>query len=240
VSSKHVAKRSNATFASNSSLVPNLSVDTDGRYTASGGNLNLGYLATVKGRPSKVCGLSGATTARVADCATQNGSTAIWEGAKYGQNGEADWKLVTLYAAGTCSDGNSLSQGTCVANSGTWTAGGSEGASCTGGAGSGCFEVWQDQRTQLIWSDAMTNGTGYGTCSVGTANPPQYLTQGSCTGAGGTWKPGWTNHGYNWFQADGYSSTTSTVAVTGYEGQALGRIVRTQAAPLMSAPQKVA
>lgn len=127
------------------SLIPNPLYDTDGRYSQSGDGSTYpapiekrNYLETVKGgRPEKVCGLSGTIQERIDNCAlnTNNGAKATYEGTKYGQNGEGDWKLVTLYKQGA-----------------------TEGATCSGGAASGCFEVWRDERTKLIWSDLHDNG----------------------------------------------------------------------------------
>lgn len=164
-----------AAFTANSRLVPEPKFDSDGRYSPVSGAYNLfyGYLQTVKGRPTIVCGLDGTTAEQVADCATRNGTKAIWQGALYGQSGEGDWKLVTLYSSTI-----------------------PEGGACIGGATAGCFEVWQDQRTMLVWSDMMSGNDG-----------------------GGYRDFAW---GYNWFQAAGYSSSTSTKAITNYEAQAGG------------------
>lgn len=154
----------NATFTANHSLVPNPKYDTDGQGDDSGiGTTLRNYLVTVKGRPTKVCGLAGSTATRVSDCATQNPTKGIWEGKKYGQLGEGDWKLVTLYKAAAI-----------------------VGDTCNTGAAGGCYEVWRDERTGLIWSDSLNNAT----------------------------------NNYNWFQAAGYSSSATTVAVTGKEGRA--------------------
>lgn len=168
----------NPAFISNTALVPDPLYDTDGRFTfdpdgidgAGDGETLTGipkkrnYLETVKGRPTVVCGLNGSTTARVADCAIYNTSGGVnrahWDGSKFYMGGEGDWKLVTLYKSGAAA-----------------------GSICSGGAAAGCFEVWQDQRTLLVWSDTLTNGGGF-----------------------------------NWFQAAGYSKSSTTVNSTSYEG----------------------
>ena len=125
--------------ASGNSLIPNPYVDTDGRYTDVAGTVaKRNYLETVKGRPTKVCGLSGTNAERIEDCATQNTAIgvnkALYEGSKYGQSGESDWKLVTLYKASAVA-----------------------GDTCAGGFAGGCFEVWRDERTQQVWSDFHNN-----------------------------------------------------------------------------------
>jgi hypothetical protein len=129
----------NATFSDNSSLVPNPVTDTDGRYSSTGIPAKRNYLETVKGgRPDKVCGLTGTIEERIEECASENTTSgvnkALYEGAKYGQSGEGDWKLVTLYVVG-----------------------GSTGDLCAGGSATGCFEVWRDERTKLVWSDIHSN-----------------------------------------------------------------------------------
>lgn len=127
----------NATYTGNHLLVPNPKYDTDGEGDDTGiGTTLRNYLVTVKGRPTKVCGLAGTTATRIADCLTQNGTKSVWEGKKYGQLGEGDWKLVTLYKAAAIS-----------------------GDACAGGMAGGCYEVWRDERTQLIWSDELNNNS---------------------------------------------------------------------------------
>lgn len=154
----------NSTYTSNHLYVPNPKYDTDGMGDDSGiGTSYRNYLVTVKGRPEAVCGLSGTVEARIADCLTQNGTKSKWEGRYYGQSGEGDWKLVTLYKSGA-----------------------SAGAACVGGSASGCYEVWRDERTKLLWSDKLGNN----------------------------------GEAYNWFRAAGYSSSATTVAVTGDEARA--------------------
>lgn len=130
----------NTTYTNNHLLVPNPKYDTDGQDDDAGiGTTLRHYLVTVKGRPDKVCGLSGSLSTRIDDCLTQNGTKSSWEGKKYGIGGEADWKLVTLYKSGAAA-----------------------GAACAGGSAAGCYEVWRDERTQLIWSDYLNNnGDGY-------------------------------------------------------------------------------
>ncbi len=123
--------------------MPNPLVDIDDRFSDTGVPAKRNYLETVKGRPDVVCGLSGSNAARITDCATRNTNAgvnkAIWEGSKYGQGGEGDWKLVTLYKASAA-----------------------EGDPCSGGIASGCYEVWRDERTGLTWSDSHTNnGNNY-------------------------------------------------------------------------------
>ena len=138
-------------------LVPDPKYDTDGWGDDTGiGTAKLNFLETIQGRPTVVCGTSGTIPAKITDCLNKNGAKAIWEGAKYGKQGEGDWKLVTLLNH----------------NAANW-------------------EVWRDERTKLIWSDAT-----------------HHLTVG------------WTSIYYNWFQAAGYSSNTSTIATTLYEGRA--------------------
>ena len=141
-----ISDEASGTFVTKgNSLVPNPLFDSDGRYNADGDGAGAtgvpekrNYLETVKGgRPAKVCGLTGTIDERIANCAlvANNGAKATYEGAKYGQNGEGDWKLVTLYKTAAA-----------------------EGAACAGGKAAGCFEVWRDERTKLIWSDLHDNG----------------------------------------------------------------------------------
>jgi hypothetical protein len=79
------------------------------------------------GTPRKVCGKDDTTVAsKILDCATSNSSAATWNGATRGLSGEGSWTLVTVYSA-------TLPNGT----------------TCD----STCYEVWRDNRTNLLWSD---------------------------------------------------------------------------------------
>ncbi len=105
----------NLTFTDNHSVVPNPFNDSDGRYqmTDYSGNLIAGsiekkhYLETIaKNGPITTranivaCGASGTIETRIADCATLNGLWSFYDGKKYGQDGEGDWKLVSVVGAG--------------------------------------------------------------------------------------------------------------------------------------------
>lgn len=67
--------------------VPNILNDDDG-YNASSPIVKAS-------RPTVDCGETGEISDRIIDCETDNGSTAIWEGAINGIAGEATWRLVT-------------------------------------------------------------------------------------------------------------------------------------------------
>lgn len=76
--------------------VPDMLLDDEGR---DGKNV-----ITMAGmRPGVACG-TGETfsgiTARINDCSTKNGKSALWSGALYGAAGESTWKLVALTASG--------------------------------------------------------------------------------------------------------------------------------------------
>ena len=87
-------------FLDQHQLVPNPLYNTDGTYGLNG-VLNPYHLATiVGGRPSIACGTSGVIEARIADCSNLNGVKAFYDGKKFGQSGEGDWKLVTRTANG--------------------------------------------------------------------------------------------------------------------------------------------
>lgn len=82
-------------------------------------------------RPQVLCGASGALNDRIADCLSKNGSNATWDGRIKGAAGQAIWKLV--FASGQAIPG-----------------------SCSATAYStDCYEVWQDQRTGLLWSSSV-------------------------------------------------------------------------------------
>jgi hypothetical protein len=117
-------------------LVPNPEWDTDGWLDDAHSGLNplRTHLEVVKGRPDIICGVSGSIEDRIQNCASLNSHRAIWEGESYGLAGEGTWKLVTLVSTAAAA---------------------SVGSPCGGGLASGCFEVWRDERTLLIWSDTM-------------------------------------------------------------------------------------
>ena len=87
---------SNATaFQDNHNLIPNPKFDTDGRYSQASGTAQRHYLVSITGRPNADCGSSGTLEERITNCGTLNGNKAFYDGKKYGQSGEGDWKLVT-------------------------------------------------------------------------------------------------------------------------------------------------
>jgi len=81
-------------------LVPNPKYDTDGTFEMSGVTAPYHLETITGGRPSVTCGTSGTLETRIADCSTQNGNRAFYDGKNFGQNGEGDWKLVTRTANG--------------------------------------------------------------------------------------------------------------------------------------------
>ena len=106
----------NATFTGNHSVIPSPLDDSDGRW---GFNLSQADLDTLERKnnvPEKAhyletiakngaivsrgtivaCGASGTIAARIADCSTPNGLWSFYDGKKYGQDGEGDWKLVSV------------------------------------------------------------------------------------------------------------------------------------------------
>jgi len=101
----------NSTFTDNHSVIPNPFNDSDGRYQMADYNGNpiaastekKHYLETIaKNGPITTranivaCGASGTIEARIDDCATPNGLWSFYDGKKYGQDGEGDWKLVSV------------------------------------------------------------------------------------------------------------------------------------------------
>jgi hypothetical protein len=157
-------------------------------------------------------------SARVADCATQNGADATWIGSTDSNGGQGSWKMVTHQGANK--------------------------------------EVWQDQRTMLLWSSLVApstindnwcradgnaqsgdpsnycNSTTYqpeyptaesecaepvganpvpGWCSNGTA----YSSAAGCTGAGGTWTANTDNFGAGTYSAakGGMGANSATLKV---------------------------
>jgi hypothetical protein len=123
---------------SNYREIPNVSIDDDG-YVATGAN----QYGT---RPQVACGGTAILTVanKIADCASKNGSNATWDGSTKGTGGQSVWKLVFSSGqtvAGTCS---SVAMAT------------------------DCYEVWQDQRTGLLWSSLTTrfaaNTSGMSIC----------------------------------------------------------------------------
>ena len=110
----------NATFTDNHSVMPNPLADSDGRYAPclydAGWTCDYSdvpeypvkrhFLETIaKNGPIVAranivaCGASGTIEARIADCATLNGLWSFYDGKKYGQDGEGDWKLVSVVIA---------------------------------------------------------------------------------------------------------------------------------------------
>jgi hypothetical protein len=112
----------NLVFTDNHSIIPNPLADSDGRYAPclyKGGwscdysdvleyPVKRHYLETIAVNDPLitaranivVCGTSGTIEARIANCATLNGLWAFYDGTKYGQDGEGDWKLVSVVGAG--------------------------------------------------------------------------------------------------------------------------------------------
>ena len=115
----------NSTFTENHSVIPGPLADSDGRYAPCLYHLEptedegvvwvcstsdapeypekRHYLETIaKNGPITAraqilaCGASGTIEARIADCSTRNGLWAFYDGKKYGQDGEGDWKLVSV------------------------------------------------------------------------------------------------------------------------------------------------
>ncbi len=107
----------NSTFTANHSVIPSPLADSDGRYGPcmfdEFWNCDTSdvpeypekrhYLETIaKNGPITsrsdlvACGSTGTIEARVEDCASKNGLWAFYDGKKYGQDGEGDWKLVSV------------------------------------------------------------------------------------------------------------------------------------------------
>lgn len=99
----------NSTFTTNHSVIPSPLYDSDGRYADGVSGAKIHYLETLAvnepGKPTRAsmvtCGATGTIEARIADCAALNGLWAFYDGDKYGQTGEGDWKLVTLVVDGS-------------------------------------------------------------------------------------------------------------------------------------------
>jgi hypothetical protein len=110
----------NSTFTDNHSIIPSPLADSDGRYSPCFKNADNScaylseypakrhYLETIAVNDPLitaranivVCGTSGTIEERIAHCATLNGLWAFYDGKKYGQDGEGDWKLVSVVGAG--------------------------------------------------------------------------------------------------------------------------------------------
>jgi hypothetical protein len=102
-------------FSTKNSLVPNPLYDSDGRYAMNDINgtpiavpAKRHYLETIAVNDANIatranivaCGSTGTIAERIEDCATLNGLWAFYDGKKYGQDGEGDWKLVSVIGAG--------------------------------------------------------------------------------------------------------------------------------------------
>lgn len=113
----------NLIFTDNHSVIPNPFNDSDGRYQMIDFNVNpiaaskekKHYLETIaaakmnndipasftsRQNALSACGASGTIDSRISDCATLNGIWSFYDGKKYGQDGEGDWKLVSVVGAG--------------------------------------------------------------------------------------------------------------------------------------------
>jgi hypothetical protein len=124
------AGTTSSNLPSNYREIPDVSIDDDGYY-ATGAN----QYGT---RPQVACGGTAILTVanKIADCLSKNGAIATWDGSAKGTGGQSVWKLVFSSGqavAGTC---NSAAMAT------------------------DCYEVWQDQRTGLLWSSATTRYAG--------------------------------------------------------------------------------
>jgi hypothetical protein len=115
-------------------MVPRIATDDDGWKSTSYVRVNR------TGWDAKTCGLSGALSARIADCAIKFGEEATWDGTQKGHYNETVWKLVTR--TGNIVPPEPLS-----------------GASAEV-AGRG-REVWQDQKTGLLWSSLLSSRLGW-------------------------------------------------------------------------------
>jgi hypothetical protein len=111
---------------SNYREIPDANIDDDGLYAT-----GINQYGT---RPQVACGgVAILTTAnKIADCASKNGANATWDGSVKGTAGQSVWKLV-------------FSSGQAVA-----------GTCNTAAMSTDCYEVWQDQRTGLLWSSLVT------------------------------------------------------------------------------------
>jgi len=101
------------------------------------------------GIPKNVCGKNATTiSGKIADCAERHTYKPLWDaniagrlswdGTKSGTNSEGSWTLVTVFDPTLA-----------------------EGATCSNpvGPSAGCFEVWRDDRTGLLWSDMLYIGS---------------------------------------------------------------------------------
>jgi hypothetical protein len=118
-------------FPSNYREIPDQNIDDDGQ-NATGAN----QFGT---RPQVACGGTAILTVanKIADCASKNGANATWDGSTKGTAGQSVWKLVF-------SSGQTVA-GTCISTP----------------MATDCYEVWQDQRTGLLWSSAVTRFAGW-------------------------------------------------------------------------------
>lgn len=107
----------NTTFTANHSVIPSPLADSDGRYAPCLYDAAWGcdvsdvpeypekrhYLETIAKNGAIVaranivgCGAIGTIAARIAECSSLNGLWSFYDGKKYGQDGEGDWKLVSV------------------------------------------------------------------------------------------------------------------------------------------------
>ena len=108
--------------------IPKISKDDDG-FVSAGTTSGQVMLVNRTGWSTTTCGTSGTIAARIADCAGAGkfGANATWDGATMSNSGYGQWKLVT--------------------RTGDITAASSSGKG---------REVWQDQRTGLLWSSIVS------------------------------------------------------------------------------------
>jgi hypothetical protein len=129
--STYAGSSSSPDLPSNYREIPNLNIDDDG-FVAS----TVNQYGT---RPQVACGGTAILTVanKIADCLSKNGANAIWDGSTQGTAGQPVWKLVFSSGqavAGTCS---------------------------LAAMSTDCYEVWQDQRTGLLWSSVATRFGGW-------------------------------------------------------------------------------
>ena len=188
-----------AVLAGNFHEVPNVLMDDEGYYNSdSGCGASCTPIVSITSAQHAAfanCGMTQTSLVlRIADCATQNGTSASWKGSASGSGGQASWYLVTRLAANAevWLDGNTgLIWSSRLTMKDNWcrASGNAQANDPSGYCNSATYQP-QYPTPESDCAEPAGSVPTPGWCSNGTA----YLNAAGCTTAGGTW----TANADNW------------------------------------------